>query len=62
MSRIRNRRHRSGFTLIEVLLVLVILVVVLVSLGLFPQLLMNMISTGTAPLVDLFARVAEVVK
>jgi NADH-quinone oxidoreductase subunit M len=37
---------------------LVVLVGVLVSLGAFPQLLMNMISTGTAPLVQLFARVA----
>ena len=39
-------------------LALAILVVVLVGLGVFPQLLMNMISTGTAPLVQLFARVA----
>ena len=37
---------------------LTILVLVLVSLGVFPQLLMNTISTGTAPLVELFARVA----
>ena len=38
--------------------VLAILAVVLISLGAFPQLLMNMISTGTAPLVEMFARVA----
>jgi len=38
--------------------VLAILAVVLISLGAFPQLLMNMISTGTAPIVEMFARVA----
>src|SRR5512136_2475954 len=38
--------------------VLAILAVVLIGLGAFPQLLMNMISTGTAPIVEMFARVA----
>ena len=37
---------------------LAILAVVLIGLGVFPQLLMNMISTGTAPLVQMLARVA----
>ncbi len=38
--------------------VLAILSMVLISLGVFPQLLMSMISTGTAPLVQMLARVA----
>jgi NADH-quinone oxidoreductase subunit M len=38
--------------------VLAILTVVLITLGVFPQLMMNMISTGTAPLVQMLARVA----
>jgi NADH-quinone oxidoreductase subunit M len=38
--------------------VLVILTVVLITVGVFPQLMMNMISTGTAPLVQMLARVA----
>jgi NADH-quinone oxidoreductase subunit M len=38
--------------------VLTILMVVLITLGVFPQLLMNMISIGTAPLVQMFTRVA----
>jgi NADH-quinone oxidoreductase subunit M len=37
---------------------LAILTVVLIVLGVFPQLLMNMISAGTLPLVQMFARVA----
>jgi NADH-quinone oxidoreductase subunit M len=38
--------------------VLAILTVVLITLGVFPQLMMNMISIGTAPIVEMFARVA----
>jgi NADH-quinone oxidoreductase subunit M len=38
--------------------VLVILSVVLITVGVFPQLLMNMISTGTSPVVQMLARVA----
>jgi NADH-quinone oxidoreductase subunit M len=37
---------------------LAILTMVLIVLGVFPQLLMNMISAGTLPLVQMFARVA----
>jgi NADH-quinone oxidoreductase subunit M len=53
-----ERYHGVGDVTVLDKTVLVILVTVLVSIGVFPQLLMNMISTGTAPLVELFARVA----
>jgi NADH-quinone oxidoreductase subunit M len=53
-----ERFHGVGDVTVLDKTVLAILAVVLISLGAFPQLLMNMISTGTAPIVEMFARVA----
>jgi len=53
-----DRYHGVGDVTILDKVALAILVTVLISLGVFPQLLMNTISTGTAPLVHMFTRVA----
>jgi len=53
-----DKYHGVGDVTVLDKVALTILVVVLVSLGVFPQLMMNMISAGTAPLVQMFARVA----
>jgi NADH-quinone oxidoreductase subunit M len=53
-----ERFHGVGDVTVLDKVALATLAVVLISLGAFPQLLMNMIATGTAPLVEMFARVA----
>jgi len=53
-----DKFHGVGDVTVLDKIALTILAVVLIGLGVFPQLMMNMISTGTAPLVQMLARVA----